>query len=253
LPVVIWLHPYSYDEGWSSKEPWRPVQRDFILDLRPSFDSLARRGFIVVAFDQIGFGSRSLDARFFYERYPESSLMGRMVDDTQAVVRAVAALDEVDASQIYFLGYALGAKVGLLTAALGAPVRGVVAVCGLDALRLDTTGKGTEGLRHYSELHGLIPKLGFFLGHENRAPFDYDEVLALVAPKPVLVVAPELDRYAPVADVRQEIEAARPVYRLLGQPDALKLWTPRDFNRFPRALQEKVFNYLEEETRPNGS
>lgn len=75
-------------------------------------------------------------------------------------------------------------------------------------------------------------------------PFDYDEVLALAAPKPVLVVAPELDRYAPVADVRQEVDAARRVYRLLGREGALELWTPRDFNRFPRKLQEQVFDYI---------
>ena len=30
-------------------------------------------------------------------------------------------------------------------------------------------------------------------------PVDFDEVLATVAPRPVLVVAPELDRYARVS------------------------------------------------------
>jgi len=249
LPVVIWLHPYSYDQGWSAKEPWRPKQRDLILDQRPAFDSLARRGFIVVAFDQIGFGGRSLDARSFYDRYPQWSLMGKMVEDTQAVIRAVAGLADVDASRIYLLGYSLGAKVGLITTALGAPVRGTVAVCGVDALRLDEPAKGTEGLRHYSHLHGLIPRFGFFLGHEDRTPFDYDEVLALAAPKRVLVVAPELDRYARVADVRREVEAARGAYRQAGREGALELWTPPDFNRFPRRLQEKVFGYLEERAK----
>jgi pimeloyl-ACP methyl ester carboxylesterase len=245
LPVVIWLHPYAYDAGWSAKEPWRPVQRDFVLDQRPSFDSLARRGFIVVAFDQIGFGGRALDARLFYERYPQWSLMGQMVADTTAVARAAAALSEADSSRIYLLGYSLGAKVGLLTAALGAPVRGVAAICGVDALRLDTPDRGTEGLRHYSHLHGLIPRLGFFVGNEARAPFDYDEVLALAAPRSVLIVAPQFDRYARVDDVRREVEAARPAYLAQGAGNALELWTPPDFNRFPRGLQEKVFDYLE--------
>ncbi len=60
-------------------------------------------------------------------------------------------------------------------------MRGVVAVSGLFPFRLDTPEKGTEGIRHYSHLHGLLPKLGFFIGHEERVPFDYDEVLALAA------------------------------------------------------------------------
>ena len=75
-------------------------------------------------------------------------------------------------------------------------------------------------------------------------PFDYDEVLALAAPTPVLVVAPALDRYARVADVRREVETARAVYRLLGRDSALELRTPEDFNRFPVRLQETVFDWL---------
>lgn len=248
-PVVIWLHPYAHDAGWSAKAPWNPKQSVSPLDMRPNFDSLVRRGFIVVAFDQIGFGSRLLDARPFYARYPRWSLMGKMVTDTRAVIDGVAALDEIDPTRIFLLGYSLGAKVGLLTSALDSRVRGVVSVCGLDPLRLDPPEKGTEGLGHYSHLHGLMPKLGFFLGHENRAPFDYDEVLALIAPRKVLVVAPEFDRYAAVADVRREVEAARPIFRLLGGEQELELRTPRDFNRFPRQLQEEVFDYLVQAAR----
>jgi hypothetical protein len=109
---------------------------------------------------------------------------------------------------------------------------------------LDGRAQGAEGLRHYSHLHGLLPKLGFFLGEEGRVPFDYDEVLALAAPKPILVVAPELDRFAPVDDVRIEVAEARKAYRLLGREAALELRTPRDFNRFAVKLQAEVVEYL---------
>ena len=80
-------------------------------------------------------------------------------------------------------------------------------------------------------------------------PFDYDEVLALAAPRPVLVVAPTLDRYAPVDDVRQVVEASRKVYRLLGSERALTLETPLDFNRFTRGTQERVFDWLLRQAR----
>lgn len=244
-PVVIWLHPYAYAVGWSAKRPWNPTQADYLLDQRPSFDSLVRRGFAVVAFDQIGFGSRIHDAQRFYERYPGWSLMGKMVADTRAVVEAVAALEDIDASRIFLMGYSLGAKVGLLTAALDDRVSGAAAVSGVFPFRLDSPEKGTEGVYHYSHLHGLIPKLGFFAGHEERIPFDYDEVLALAAPKRMLVVAPELDRFAPVEGVRRIVEESGKVYRLLGREDALEVLTPTDFSRFPRRLQEEVFTYLE--------
>ena len=142
------------------------------------------------------------------------------------------------------MGYALGGKVGLLTAAYESRVKGVVSVCGVDPLRLDTPDKGTEGIRQYSHLHGLLPRLGFFVGHEDRVPFDFDEVLACVAPKPTLVVAPTLDRYARLADVEREVEASKRIYSLLGHPEALQLQTPYDINRFAERTQDAVFDWL---------
>jgi dienelactone hydrolase len=244
LPVVIWLHPYTYQNGWSAGSPWSARRPGYVRDHRPTFSELTKRGFAVLVFDQIGFGTRVLDARKFYERYPNWSLLGKMVADTRSAIDAVTALDAVDASRLYLLGYALGAKVGLLTAALDDRVRGLAAVCGVDPLRLDKPDNSTEGLQHYADLHGTLPRLGFFRGHEDRLPFDYDAVLALAAPRPVLVVAPTLDRYARVEDVRREVEAARRAYRLLGRENALELETPENFNRFPEALQEHVFDWL---------
>jgi len=243
-PVVIWLHPYSYQNGWSAGRPWNVAEPAFVLDERPSFASLTRRGFGVFAFDQLGFGSRVHEAKSFYERYPKWSILGNMIDDTRSAIDALAALDEIDSSRIFLAGYALGAKVGLLTAASDHRIKGLVSVCGFDPLRLDTADKGTEGIRHYSHLHGLVPRLGFFVGHEDRLPFDFDEVLALAAPTPVLLVAPTLDRYARIADVRREVEASQGIYRLLGAENALQFETPFDINRFPRRLQERAFDWI---------
>ncbi|HET8548776.1 MAG TPA: alpha/beta fold hydrolase [Bryobacteraceae bacterium] len=243
LPVVVWLHPYTYQNGWSAGSPWSSTGADYTLERRPGFPALVKRGFAVLAFDQLGFGTRVLDARRFYERYPKWSLMGKMVADTRAAVAAVRSLDIIDRDRVYLLGYALGAKVGLMTAALDdGGVRGVASICGVDPLRLSTPDRGTEGLRHYSHLHGLLPKLGFFIGNEDRVPFDYDEIVALIAPRPALIVAPVKDRYARIADVQREVEAAARVHRLLGRE--LELWTPDDFNRFPVRLQQQVYDWL---------
>jgi pimeloyl-ACP methyl ester carboxylesterase len=142
------------------------------------------------------------------------------------------------------IGYSLGGKVGLVTAALDERVKAVASVCGFDPLQHTAPGDGTEGVRHYSHLHGLLPKLGFFAGEESRLPFDYDRVLALVAPRPALIVAPTLDRYAPVEAVRDEVEQARKVYELLGRNEALHIETPLDFNRFMVDRQEQVINWI---------
>ena len=231
LPLVLWLHPFSYCTGYSR-------------EARSAFASLVKRGFAVLAFDQIGFGTRVRSAREFYERYPKWSLMGKMVTDTRAALEAGAALATIDPERIYIVGYALGGKVGLLTAAMDERVKALAVIAGFDPLRLDTQEKGVEGVRQYSHLHGLIPRFGFFAGQEDRLPLDFDEILASVAPRPVLVVAPTLDRYAGVGDVRREVEEARRVYDHYGRAPALRLETPLEFNRFPERLQEQVFDWL---------
>ena len=170
--------------------------------------------------------------------------MGKMVTDTRAALDAGAALAAIDPERIYAVGYALGGKVGLLTAALDDRIKALAVVSGFDPLRLDTPEKGVEGVRQYSHLHGLIPRFGFFAGHEDRLPLDFDEVLALVAPRPALIVAPTLDRYAHVEDVRREVEEARRIYEHYGRADALQLQTPLEFNRFSDDLQEQVFEWL---------
>jgi len=70
-------------------------------------------------------------------------------------------------------------------------------------------------------------------------------VLALVAPRPALIVAPTLDRYARVEDVRREVEEVRHVYEHYGHADALKLITPAEFNRFSGSIREEVFDWLD--------
>jgi pimeloyl-ACP methyl ester carboxylesterase len=238
-PVVIWLHPYTYQNGWSNAAPWESTGADYRLEQRPSFPAFVKRGFAVLAFDQIGFGARVRSAHDFYRRYPKWSLMGKMVADTRAAIDALVALDVVDPARISLMGYSLGAKVGILTAALDGRVHALAAVSGFDPLRLDTADRGVEGIRHYSHLHGLMPRLGFFVGHEARLPFDFDEALALAAARPVLLLAPTLDRYARIADVRAEVAPIAGV----------TLDTPVDINRFGRTFQARVLEWLEQANR----
>ncbi|HET8548842.1 MAG TPA: acetylxylan esterase [Bryobacteraceae bacterium] len=209
--VVIWLHPYAYATGYSRYA-------------RPTFEALIRRGFGVFAFDQIGFGTRVHQARRFYERYPRWSLLGKMVADTRAAMDALAALDAVDPSRVYLAGYSLGAKVAIFVAAVDERAKAIVAASGVEALaRIDT-----EGRWHYSNLHRLAPRM-------SRPLFDYDELLAAIAPRPVYVRAPLLDRYAPVEDIRRIVErSGRHVH----------LDTPLDFDRFQLSAQEQAFDWL---------
>ena len=185
---------------------------------------------------QIGFGTRVNDAKEFYRRYPKWSLLGKMVTDTRSLLDAIANTRNLDPAKVYLMGYSLGAKIGLLTAALDARVTGLAAVGGYDPLALSTKDKGVEGIAHYARIHGLLPRLGFFEGQEDRLPFDFDTALSLVAPRKVLLISGTLDRYARVEDVRRQVGTLK--------SSSLTFETPEDFNRFTRVTQRRVLEWL---------
>ena len=236
LPVVIFLHGFTYHTGFSQ------LSRRFV-------ENMVGLGFAVFAFDMIGCGTRIKEGRLFYERYPHWSKMGKMITDVRSAMDLLQRLDFIDGSRIYLVGYSLGAAVGLHSAALDERIAGAASVCGFSPLRTATGDKSIEGVRAYSHLHGLLPRLGFFAKHESRIPVDYDEILACIAPRPLLVVAPRLDRDACFPDVALCAEQVKSVYRLYNAQTNFSFSAPNDYSHFHRQRQQEVLHWLEERLR----
>jgi len=234
LPTVIWLHGFSYPLGYM----WV-----YHNDLHPIL-ALVRAGYAVLAYDQSGFGSRLMETGPFYDRYPHWSHMGRMVEDVRTAVDALEKDSLVDSQHIFVFGYSMGATVGLYAAALDPRIRGVVSVCGFTPMRTDTASRGTGGVARYAFERDLMPRLGFFVGHEAQIPYDFHELLGLIAPRPVLVVQPQLDRDATPADVETAVKEAQKVYTLYGAADKLGFLEPWDYNRLPNRLQDEAIDWM---------
>ena len=237
LPVVIYLHAYldalGYD--WPGEYGWTPSVGE----------RLAKKGFLAVEYDQFGYGRRNHDCGIeFYAEHPRQSAMGVLVQDLRKVVGALSGLDMADPDRIMVAGFSLGGAVGLYAAALDERIQAVASTCGFASMRLDAHGNETEGLKRYSHLRPTLPRLGFFVGHEARVPYDYHEILSLIAPRPVLVLAPTLDQDWFYEDVAACTEPASAVYRLLGAEGNLQLHAPLDFNRYPPRYQNKVNEWL---------
>ena len=175
--------------------------------------------------------------------------MGRMVADVRGAIEELGKVEFVDSNRIYAVGYSLGAAVGLYSAALNDRIAGLVSVCGLTPMRLDTPGKTAEGIHSYSHLHGLLPRLGFFVGNEARIPYDFHEILGAIAPRPVLVVAPTWDQFASFDDVEKCVGEARPVYELYGAGSSLELVGPEDYNRFSPEMLDTVVAWVQQNFR----
>ncbi|MEO9003151.1 MAG: alpha/beta fold hydrolase, partial [Ginsengibacter sp.] len=231
LPLVIFLHKYSYATGYHREAT--SVIRHF-----------TEKGFAVLALDMMGFGTRIEEALHFYDRYPHWSVMGKMVTDTRNVINDVCTrMPFIDSAKIYLAGYSLGGTVALFTAALDDRVKGTAVVSAFSSLRNDNIG--TEGIRHYSELHGLIPRLGFFTGHEDRIPIDFDDVLSCIVPHPLLIIAPIQDRDHTITSLQKIIAPVSALYKQKQASDKITFLQPDTFNQFPDSLQKEVTEWTD--------
>jgi len=238
LPAVIWLHGFSYPMGYMWVYRAKP-------DLHPIL-ALVRAGYAVFAFDQTGHGSRTDEFATFFDRFPHWSRMGRMVADTRAAIDTLQTEPMVDGTRVYLYGYSMGGMVAMHTAVLDNRVKGVVSICGFTPMRTDTADRGTGGIARYSVTLPLLPRLGFFIGNESKLPYDYNELMATVAPRPVYVVEPQLDRDATPADVHTAVDQARKIFGLYNAPDKIVLDEPFDYNRLPEATQDRAIKWMTE-------
>lgn len=233
LPVVIYLHEYDYSKGFNSYH-----------GIESLIESMTDQGYAVFAYDMIGFGNRIEEGTRFYERYPHWSKLGKMVVDVRGAVDALENLDFVDGKRIYVAGYSLGALVGLYSAALDDRIAGAISVAGFTPMRTNTPDRGTEGIKAWSHLHGLMPRLGFFAGEENRIPYDFHEVMACIAPRPLLVIAPLVDKDAHHEDVVKSVDESKKIYDLYNAPVYIEIFSPNDINRLSPEIREKMYEWL---------
>lgn len=262
-PVVIWLHPFSYPVGYTGAY----TKNEKI------YNYLAEQGYAVLAFDQIGFGSRIEEGANFYKRYPHWSKLGKMVSDVSSLIdclvedRVVHAeeafpngrkgtaqhssssgLPELDSNRIYCVGYSLGGMVALYAAALDERIAGVASFSGFTPMRTDTEQSRSGGIRRWWETYGLQPRLGIFHGREAEIPFDFEDVLSLIAPRPCLIDSPLHDRENDAEAVRACVDAARAEWRKHHLESNLTHYMRNDYNRFQPEHHRIVSKWLDEQT-----
>ena len=238
-PAVIWLHPYSHHSGYNE---------GYGVEGTTVYHRLAQEGFVVLAYDQCGFGLRLLEGRDFYRHCPKWSRLGRMVHDVHAAVdflvdgngASQGDMPAVRKDQVFVLGYSQGGMVGLYATALDERIAGVASFCGFTPLRTDTDAKSTGGIRRLWEWHALQPLLGLFDGREAEIPYDFDDVLALIAPRPCLIYSPQRDRDADFEDIKACVDRARIAWKASGGVENLTHLAPADVNRF-QADQHAAF------------
>lgn len=235
-PLVLWLGPFSVPHGYIAA-----YRRG---DLKVYLPFIAKTLSAVFCFDYIGCGSRIEEIENFYKRHPNWSLFGKIIRDCQAALDVICSLPYIDKDRIFAVGYGMGALIGSHLAVLDERIKGFAAICLPQPFRLDTQQKPTGGLRRWSHRYMLIPRLGLFIGREDKVPYDIDMLISSICPRPVLIISPSLDREADITDITACIQRAKEVYKIYGAEEKLEHLTPLTYNHFDDNMQNLVINWL---------
>lgn len=176
--------------------------------------ALARRGFVCLVPEHLGFGHRADDARGCSHAYYYTALlllgknaMGVLLSDLLQGLDLLAAQPGVDAARLGCWGLSLGGEMTLLLSALDLRVR-AAAISGFLSSYEST---------FLNALHcgcGYVPGLARYLEHADIA--------ALIAPRPLWVEIGLQDTSFPYTTTETAVAELRAVYEIAGAAGALR-------------------------------
>ena len=224
---------------------------------------LVKRGYVTLTYDAVCFGERHDpasghygDAIPFYKKHPRWSLLGKMVWDMQRAIDYLETLDFVDQSRIASLGHSHGGYTTYISMALDDRIRFGVSNCGFDTFRID------GNTWRWAKATALLPLLGFYISNPRLSmdlyravpdssvidvPFELHELLALIAPRPLLLSASDEDFVFPNGgwSTRRAVAKLEPVYELLGERKDLSTFYFSGGHSFPPEASANAYEWLD--------
>jgi dienelactone hydrolase len=228
-PGIICIHSTTWGAGKDStaglagRRPQDPPTDPKIG--RASGLELARHGYITLCIDlltdgeRIPPGGRIMDTRWFHERHPNWSIVGKNIWDTMRSVDFLQSLDFVDAEQIGVIGWSLGGHSALFAAAFDPRITATISNGGvLDWHRTTDawsrkpsswtpwkTGDPETSSPELERRFGFKTNSGPYIyikgfrsyidDPQKPVPTDFDELMMLVAPRPLLIISSEQEFY----------------------------------------------------------
>lgn len=240
FPAVLCLHPTNFEIG-----------AGVVVGLggkgnRQYAAELAERGYVTVAPAYPHLADYTPDlAGLGYA----SGTMKAIQDNTRAL-DVLESLPCVHPGAFGAIGHSLGGHNAVFTAVFEPRIAAVVASCGLDAFPDYMEGKPelwAHGQGWCQDRY--MPRLAAFQHRLTEIPFDFHEIVAALAPRPVLISAPLHDGNFRWQSVDRIAAAAQPVFGLLGSESHLQVVHPDCDHDFPSPQREMAFHLFDEVLR----
>lgn len=198
---------------------------------------LAERGYVTLAPDYPNFGDYRFDP--YQNGYASATMKG--IWNHMRAVDLLESLPEVDPQRIGVIGHSLGGHNSLFVAVFDSRIKCVVSNCGFCSFPR-YYGGNLAGWSH----NGYMPRIRtIYQLKPERMPFDFTEVVAALAPRPFLAVAPLKDDNFNVEGVKECIGAATPVYELLGAREKLTAHYPDCGHDFPPEARQVAYEWID--------
>jgi dienelactone hydrolase len=154
---------------------------------------LARHGYVTLSIDLLTDGERVepghvvLESKPFYARHPDWSIVGKNTWDISRSVDFLQSLDFVDPLHIGCVGLSLGGHTAVFAGAFEPRMAATICVGGV----LDWHRPGEHWARSQGR-YVYIKKFRPYIDQPDLpVPTDFDELMMLVAPRPLLILKSE--------------------------------------------------------------
>jgi dienelactone hydrolase len=211
---------------------------------RPDFQAfcinMARLGFVVLAWDPFGQGERGISSRD--HRRVEGLLVGVAQQgfaehETQCALRYLMSRKEVDPERIGMTGASGGGYNTWITAALDDRIKVAVPVVGTSEFYEQISVTRPLDWYHASEHCHFIPGLIQFANNH--------EFVAMLAPKPLMIVAAANDQSFPIGGVQDVYDYARDLYRAYTTPERIGIFIDsEDGHGYQKRKREAAYGWF---------
>jgi dienelactone hydrolase len=172
----------------------------------------------------------------------------KAVWDNMRGLDLLTSLPYVDSSKGFAtIGHSLGGHNSVYTAVFDERLKVIVSSCGLDSY-LDYYGgnpKNWDPEKGWCQTR-YMRKLADYKGRLEQIPFDFHEMIGALAPRHTLIIAPTKDSNFRADSVDRIAAAARPVFKLYGHEDRLRVEHPECGHDFPPEMRELSYRLIDQ-------